>query len=328
MGRAPCCDKANVKRGPWSPEEDATLKSYLETHGTGGNWIALPRKAGLRRCGKSCRLRWLNYLRPDIKHGGFTEEEDNIICTLYTQMGSRWSAIASQLPGRTDNDVKNYWNTKLKKKMMAGKVSLKSQLKENDTLPSVSAPSSLIQNAMTQISDFPASQNQNPPPPSSLPILDTNDASSGFNIIENNMSFDQIHHQLYNSQFIDAVPEIGASLRNNNPLVSLSQEDSGNNNPIVSLSQEGSRINNPIMSLSQEGSSISDSSSIAVNNQCVSLPGHAGSESTDMLMDFGLDILMILLMVLTAMRELVNLLQVSAILSGLILAMLKLSQID
>ncbi|KAF1883153.1 hypothetical protein Lal_00003336 [Lupinus albus] len=156
MGRAPCCDKANVKRGPWSPQEDATLRSYIETHAqcvkpeleelpepsdffpefstvepeffrfkvvqlliwlklknvvvsksgkrsdhpvrsgyhntayvTGGNWIALPRKADLRRCGKSCRLRWLNYLRPDIKHGGFTEEEDSIICTLYSQMGSR-----------------------------------------------------------------------------------------------------------------------------------------------------------------------------------------------------------------------------------------------
>lgn len=47
MGRAPCCDKANVKRGPWSPEEDATLKTYLETHGTAGNWMALPGKAGL-----------------------------------------------------------------------------------------------------------------------------------------------------------------------------------------------------------------------------------------------------------------------------------------
>ncbi|KAK6140758.1 hypothetical protein DH2020_025497 [Rehmannia glutinosa] len=94
MGRSPCCDKSKVKRGTWSPEEDATLINYLNKHGTGGNWIALPQKAGLRRCGKSCRLRWLNYLRPDIKH-------------------------ASQLPGRTDNDVKNYWNTKLKKKLMA-----------------------------------------------------------------------------------------------------------------------------------------------------------------------------------------------------------------
>ncbi|KAK8644782.1 hypothetical protein V6N13_118651 [Hibiscus sabdariffa] len=118
MGRAPCCDKANVKKGPWSPEEDAKLKAYIEQYGTGGNWIALPQKIGLKRCGKSCRLRWLNYLRPNIKHGGFSEEEDNIICSLYISIGSRWSIIAAQLPGRTDNDIKNYWNTKLKKKLL------------------------------------------------------------------------------------------------------------------------------------------------------------------------------------------------------------------
>ncbi|XP_047326538.1 transcription factor RAX3-like [Impatiens glandulifera] len=118
MGRAPCCDKANVKKGPWSPEEDARLKSYIEQNGTGGNWIALPQKIGLKRCGKSCRLRWLNYLRPNIKHGGFSEEEDNIICSLYISIGSRWSIIAAQLPGRTDNDIKNYWNTRLKKKLL------------------------------------------------------------------------------------------------------------------------------------------------------------------------------------------------------------------
>ncbi|XP_050376132.1 transcription factor RAX1-like [Argentina anserina] len=119
MGRTPCCDKSKVKRGPWSSEEDAILKNYLNQHGAAGNWITLPAKAGLNRCGKSCRLRWLNYLKPDIKRGCFTEEEDNVICTLYRSIGSRWSVIASQLPGRTDNDVKNYWNTKLKKKMPA-----------------------------------------------------------------------------------------------------------------------------------------------------------------------------------------------------------------
>ncbi|CAI8589023.1 unnamed protein product [Vicia faba] len=118
MGRAPCCDKANVKKGPWSPEEDTKLKSYIEKNGTGGNWIALPQKIGLKRCGKSCRLRWLNYLRPNIKHGGFSEEEDDIICSLYVSIGSRWSIIAAQLPGRTDNDIKNYWNTRLKKKLL------------------------------------------------------------------------------------------------------------------------------------------------------------------------------------------------------------------
>ena len=118
MGRAPCCDKARVKRGPWSPEEDEQLRSYVRANGVGGNWIALPHKAGLNRCGKSCRLRWLNYLRPDIRHGGYTEQEDRVICSLYASIGSRWSIIASKLPGRTDNDVKNYWNTKLKKKAM------------------------------------------------------------------------------------------------------------------------------------------------------------------------------------------------------------------
>ncbi|KAE9606834.1 hypothetical protein Lal_00025659 [Lupinus albus] len=117
MGRVPCCDKANVKKGPWSSEEDTILKAYIEQQGTVGNWIALPQKIGIKRCGKSCRLRWLNYLRPNIKHGGFSEEEDNVICSLYVSIGSRWSIIAAQLPGRTDNDIKNYWNTRLKKKL-------------------------------------------------------------------------------------------------------------------------------------------------------------------------------------------------------------------
>jgi myb proto-oncogene protein len=119
MGRSPCCDKTKVKRGPWSQEEDAVLRSFVERFGNAGNWIALPQKAGLKRCGKSCRLRWLNYLRPELRHGGFTDEEDNLILSLYGDIGSKWSVIASRLPGRTDNDVKNYWNTKLQKRYLA-----------------------------------------------------------------------------------------------------------------------------------------------------------------------------------------------------------------
>ncbi|KAF0916009.1 hypothetical protein E2562_000639 [Oryza meyeriana var. granulata] len=119
MGRTPCCDRDAVKRGPWSPEEDDALRGYIQRHGTGGNWISLPKKAGLRRCGKSCRLRWLNYLRPEIRHGGFTDEEDAIIVSLYAKLGSKWSTIAAQLERRTDNDVKNHWNTKLKRRLAA-----------------------------------------------------------------------------------------------------------------------------------------------------------------------------------------------------------------
>ncbi|KAI5341062.1 hypothetical protein L3X38_020336 [Prunus dulcis] len=116
MGRPPCCDKSNVKRGIWTAAEDAKLLAYISKHGV-GNWTLVPKKAGLNRCGKSCRLRWTNYLRPDLIHDSFTPQEEEHIINLHEAIGSRWSLIAKLLPGRTDNDVKNYWNTKLKKKL-------------------------------------------------------------------------------------------------------------------------------------------------------------------------------------------------------------------
>lgn len=116
MGRPPCCDKIGVKKGPWTPEEDITLVSYIQEHGP-GNWRAVPTNTGLLRCSKSCRLRWTNYLRPGIKRGNFTEHEEKMIIHLQALLGNRWAAIASYLPQRTDNDIKNYWNTHLKKKL-------------------------------------------------------------------------------------------------------------------------------------------------------------------------------------------------------------------
>ncbi|XP_078444305.1 transcription factor MYB106-like [Wolffia australiana] len=116
MGRSPCCEKIGLKKGPWTPEEDQKLLAYIEEHGH-GCWRSLPSKAGLQRCGKSCRLRWTNYLRPDIKRGKFTVQEEQTIIQLHALLGNRWSAIASHLPKRTDNEIKNFWNTHLKKRL-------------------------------------------------------------------------------------------------------------------------------------------------------------------------------------------------------------------
>ncbi|GMI99884.1 myb domain protein 16 [Hibiscus trionum] len=112
----PSCQILGLKKGPWTPEEDQKLSSYIRLHGD-GNWRALPAKAGLQRCGKSCRLRWINYLRPDIKRGKFSLQEDQTIIQLHALLGNRWSAIAAHLPKRTDNEIKNYWNTRLRKRL-------------------------------------------------------------------------------------------------------------------------------------------------------------------------------------------------------------------
>ena len=136
MGRPPCCDKVGVKKGPWTPEEDIMLVTYVQEHGP-GNWRAVPDNtgffissayinltysfflsffttnskifgcrilisefgllrdfdpSGLRRCSKSCRLRWTNYLRPGIKRGNFTDQEEKMIIQLQALLGNKYAS--------------------------------------------------------------------------------------------------------------------------------------------------------------------------------------------------------------------------------------------
>ncbi|WOK98376.1 hypothetical protein Cni_G07087 [Canna indica] len=128
MGRRGC-EKPNVnyRKGLWSPDEDQRLRAHILKHGV-SCWSAVPAKAGLQRNRKSCRLRWINYLRPGLKHGNFSREEEEIVIMLQAKLGNKWSQIAMHLPGRTDNEVKNYWNSYLKKK-----VNSKAQNKYSDS---------------------------------------------------------------------------------------------------------------------------------------------------------------------------------------------------
>ncbi|GMJ09721.1 myb domain protein 24 [Hibiscus trionum] len=145
-----------VRRGPWTTEEDALLTHYIDRHGA-ARWDMLAKRAGLKRTGKSCRLRWLNYLNPDVKRGNLTLQEQISIRQLHSQWGNRWSKIAEHLPGRTDNEIKNYWRTRVQKQGCSASSSLKetsSQISIPCRLPESVVPCSFAVNISEETNRF------------------------------------------------------------------------------------------------------------------------------------------------------------------------------
>ncbi|XP_074570098.1 transcription factor JAMYB-like [Curcuma longa] len=152
-----CEGKVELRRGPWTVEEDTLLIHYIACHGEGG-WNLLARSSGLKRTGKSCRLRWLNYLKPDIKRGNLSPEEQLLILDLHSKWGNRWSRIAQHLPGRTDNEIKNYWRTRVQKQARQLKVDANSTL-FRDAVRSYWMPRLLLENSSTAQYQVPSSEN-------------------------------------------------------------------------------------------------------------------------------------------------------------------------
>ncbi|CAN1843975.1 Transcription factor MYB41 [Linum perenne] len=140
--RTPSCDKNGMRKGTWTADEDKKLIDYITLYGC-WNWRQLPKFAGLKRCGKSCRLRWMNYLRPGLKRGNYSIEEEETILRLHASLGNKWSAIASHLPGRADNEIKNYWHTNLKNRA-------KQERQSSNKLSPASSSSSDLENSGSQ----------------------------------------------------------------------------------------------------------------------------------------------------------------------------------
>ncbi|XP_020693119.2 myb-related protein MYBAS2-like [Dendrobium catenatum] len=130
-----------TRKGPWTEQEDLQLVCYVSLFGH-RRWDFIAKISGLKRTGKSCRLRWVNYLHPGLKHGRMTPEEEHLILELHSKWGNKWSQIAGRLPGRTDNEIKNYWRTHMRKMAQERKKNLLSSSSSSSSSASLSIETS------------------------------------------------------------------------------------------------------------------------------------------------------------------------------------------
>ncbi|XP_037417479.1 myb-related protein Hv33-like [Triticum dicoccoides] len=162
------------RKGLWSPEEDERLYTRITRHGV-STWSSVAQLAGLRRSGKSCRLRWMNYLRPDLKKEPISKREEETIISLQKSLGNRWSVIAAKMPGRTDNEIKNYWNSRIRKRQNASPAGGKGDsgcAKQQGDLPAADDKASVLAGprAKEPVSSM-ASGATAPPVPARFPLF-------------------------------------------------------------------------------------------------------------------------------------------------------------
>ncbi|GAA0160263.1 DNA-binding transcription factor [Lithospermum erythrorhizon] len=141
-------DEEEVRKGPWTEEEDGQLAFYVNLFGD-RRWDFVAKVSGLKRTGKSCRLRWVNYLHPGLKRGKLTPHEECLIIEYHTKLGNRWSKIAGKLPGRTDNEIKNFWRAYMRKH------NNNSQEKKKTIVP-LSSSTSISSSVSSSSSNFPS----------------------------------------------------------------------------------------------------------------------------------------------------------------------------
>ncbi|OWM62837.1 transcription factor MYB108-like [Punica granatum] len=222
----------DVKKGPWTAEEDAVLMNYVSINGE-GRWNSVARFAGLKRTGKSCRLRWLNYLRPDLRRGSITLQEQLLILELHSRWGNRWSKIAQYLPGRTDNEIKNYWRTRVQKQAKQLKCDVNSK-QFRDTMQYVWMP-----RLREQIQSLSGNTSSAQPTDAATNAVDpTSNHTCDRNIIYQ-MGQTASRSSTFTSSFITEIPAASSDSNSDNTQASLVSDSSDHYGP-----REGSSMDN------------------------------------------------------------------------------------